>query len=156
MCSPLGPRILLECRKLSATSCMVSSIRLLSHMGDLQCAAMSHPSKLILIEEIAFRVFLQCYCREAGRQPAIVVPSYVRNDRDSGCHLVDVVVRERDAHGTGTDIARRTARWRACWKCSWRRSWQLIKSAWIQSIKMLKPTMDILFAILQVVRYLYL
>lgn len=90
---------------------------------------MSHPSELILIEEIAFGVILECDGRKAGRKPAIVVLSYVRDDGDSGGHLVDVAVGERYAHGTGTDVARRTARWRACWKCTWRTSRQLIDLA---------------------------
>ena len=90
---------------------------------------MSHPSELILIEEIALGVLLECDGRKAGRKPAIVVLSYVRDDGDSGGHLVDVAVGERYAHGTGTDVARRTARWRACWKCTWRTSRQLIDLA---------------------------
>lgn len=76
---------------------------------DLQCAAVGDPSELILIEEVAVGIFFECDGREAGRKSAIVVLSYVRDDGDSRCDLVDVAVRERDAHSTGPDVARRTA-----------------------------------------------
>ena len=89
---------------------------------------MSDPSELILIEEIALGVFFKRDGGVAGRQLAILVLSYIRNHRDSGCHLVDVAVGEGDAHGTGTDVARCAARWRACWKGAWEIHWHLSKS----------------------------
>ena len=119
----------------------------------VQCAAMSHPSELVLIEEIALGVFLERDGGKAGRKPAIVVLSYVRNNGDSGGHLVDVIVKERDEHGTGTNVAGRTARWRACWKCTWRISRQLIELACAQRDRVSKTSVDLLFAILYVVRY---
>jgi len=75
---------------------------------------MSDPREVVLVEKVAFGILFERDGGEAGRQSAIFVRRYVRNDRDSRSHFINVVVGERYAHGASTDVARCTARWRAC------------------------------------------
>jgi len=70
---------------------------------------MSDPREVVLIKEVTLGVLFECDGGEAGRQSTIVVLSYVGDDRDGRCHFIDVVVRKRYAHGTGTDVTRCTA-----------------------------------------------
>jgi len=72
---------------------------------NLQRAACSHPGE-VLVEEVAFRILLEGNSGEGGRVfSPIFVLCNVRDDRDGGCSFINELVRERNAHRAGSDVA---------------------------------------------------
>ena len=70
----------------------------------------------MLVEEVTFGIFTEGERFERGGVfPPVVVLRDVRDHGDGGCRFADELVREGDAHRTGSDVAWCAACWSAFW-----------------------------------------